>query len=82
MIDIANLSPAARSAAMRGGTDEWGLHANARTDVRYMEPVAPKSRKRCHCGCKMRATHYGRANGMTLTKGCEMKIRRWVRGGR
>jgi len=81
MIDISNLSPAARSAAMRGGTDEWGWHANARTDVRYMEPVPSKSRKRCQCGCKKRATHRGMAKGMALTKGCEMKVRRWVRDG-
>ena len=82
MMDIAKLSPAARSAAMRGGTEKWGQHANARTDVRYMEPVRPTSRKRCQCGCKKRATHYGKANGMVLAKGCEMKIRRWMRDGR
>lgn len=38
-----------------------------------------KSRLRCGCGCKSRATHYGAASGCTMTVGCELYIRRWVK---
>lgn len=49
--------------------------------VRTMTPVANRSRRRCHCGCKKRATHLGRGDGVGLTTGCELSIRRWVRDG-
>ena len=48
---------------------------------RAMVAVEPRSRRRCHCGCKKRATHTGRNNGIALATGCEMYIRRWVRDG-
>ena len=48
---------------------------------RAMIPVESTSRRRCHCGCKKRATHTGRNNGIALVTGCEMYIRRWVRDG-
>lgn len=73
------LSPAALSAALRGGTDAWGRWGSALEHVRYMEPVLPRSRRRCHCGCKRRATHTGKANGVALMKGCELSVARWVR---
>jgi len=75
------MSQAARSAAMRGGTERWGMHGSV-DHVRYMEPVEAKSRRRCSCGCKQRATHRGMANGMCLTTACELGIRRWVKAGR
>lgn len=49
--------------------------------MRSMAPVGPKSRRRCHCGCKGRATHRGLGDGLCLTTGCELFIRRWVRDG-
>lgn len=82
MTDISKLSPAARSAAMRGGTAGWGQHGSAAEHVRYAEPVWSTSRRRCACGCKKRATHVGMANGLALLRGCELRIRRWVRDGR
>lgn len=79
MTDLNKLSPSALAAAMRGGTQEWGLHGSAIDHVRYAEPVPAKSRRRCHCGCKRRATHNGMANGVALTDGCELAMARWVR---
>lgn len=56
-------------------------HACAFAHKRYMQKVNPRSRFRCHCGCKKVAKYMGMANGVCLTKGCEMYIRRWVRDG-
>ncbi|ASN68655.1 hypothetical protein [Pseudomonas luteola] len=81
MVDINSLSPNARSAAMRGGIDGWGQVGGLPGHIRYMEPLEPRSRKHCHCGCKTRKTHRGMANGVCLTTGCEMQIRRWVKQG-
>lgn len=71
--------------------DEARLRAQARPDydpawasatehARDMWP-APNRRRKCRCGCGGRATHIGGANGIALTSGCELKIRRWVRDG-
>lgn len=79
--DLKSLSPAALSAAMRGGTDNWGKYGNADHHVRYAESVDSRSRRRCKCGCKRRSTHRGMANGVCLRSGCDLSIRRWVKGG-
>lgn len=81
MTDLNKLSNAARSAAMRGGTEGWGQFASSSENVRYAEPLPRTSRKRCHCGCGQRKTHAGMANGMCLTSACELAIRRWVKTG-
>ena len=62
----------------RHGTEEWQRRGSAFEHHRYSEPVPSKSRRRCSC-CKRRATHMGRANGVTLITGCEMRVARWVR---
>ena len=82
MTDLHKLSPAALSAAMRGGTAGWGQIASAAEHVRYSQPVQPNSRRKCHCGCGRRATHLGMANGMALASGCQLAIQRWVKTGR
>ena len=79
--DMNKLSPSALAAAMRGGTDEWGHHATLIRHVRYTEPVATTSRRRCHCGCKQRATHLGMTSGLAMTQGCELSIYRWICAG-
>lgn len=79
---LDKLSPTERSAAMRGGTEGWGEHGSVSDHVRYAMPADSKSRRRCHCGCKKRATHRGMANGVCLTMACELAIARWVRTGR
>jgi hypothetical protein len=76
---LNNLSAAALSAAMRGGTGEWGQSAAAIEHVRYAEPVTGRGRRKCHCGCGRSASHRGMANGICLTTGCELSIRRWVK---
>lgn len=81
MADLNNLSPAALKAAMQGGTDAWGRMGSAKENVRYAEPITPKSRKKCWCGCEGKRTHKGMANGVCLTTACHMGILRWVKTG-
>lgn len=78
---MKGLSPSALSAAMRGGTSGWGEHGSSNAHIRYAESQNNLRRKKCHCGCGARATHRGMANGVCLRAGCEMSIRRWVKGG-
>ncbi len=82
MTDLSKLSPKALAAAMKGGTEGWGVVGSSRENVRYSEAL-PKhmTRRKCWCGCGNRRTHAGRANGMTLTTACEIGIARWVRTG-
>lgn len=75
---LKDLAPAALKAAMVGGTTAWGQRASASEHVRYMDP-APNRRRRCRCGCGGAVTHLGKANGICLTDGCELSMRRWVR---
>lgn len=82
MPDLNKLSPAALSAAMRGGTAGWGQVASATEHIRYAQSVRPTSRRKCRCGCNRRATHMGMANGMALTSGCQLAIQRWIKTGR
>ena len=48
-------------------------------------PGRYRSRRRCYCGCGCggggKATHTGRADGVTLVTGCELSMQRWVRTG-
>lgn len=79
-VDLNRLSPAALSAAMRGGTEGWGQCASATGHVRYCEAiVGRKGRRRCRCGCGRASTHRGMANGVAMMVGCELHVRRWVR---
>ena len=77
---LNDLSPNALKASMATGTASWGEWGNSSKHARYVEPV--KSRRRCRCGCKGRETHIGMCNGVALTSGCELYVRRWVRAGR
>lgn len=79
MADLNSMSPAARSAAMRGGMEGWGFVGGLPRQICYQEQVDSKSRRRCNCGCGRRATHRGMANGVCLKMGCELSVRRWVK---
>jgi len=57
------------------------VYASAIEHKRDMVALPGASRRRCHCGCDKRATHRGTANGVGMTTGCELYIRRWVRDG-
>jgi len=78
MSDQENLAERMR----RGGTHEWQKRGSAIEHKRYSVPAPSTSHRRCHCGCKRRATHIGMANGLALTTGCELRIARWVRDPR
>lgn len=56
--------------------------ANSEIHVRALKKIeGRKGRRKCHCGCGTRSTHIGTANGIALTSGCELFVRRWVRDG-
>ncbi len=76
---LSDLKPVELSAALRGGTAEWGQRASAIEHVRYAKPAPSKMRRRCHCGCKRRAAYIGCANGIALIHGCELEVSRWVK---
>lgn len=82
MEDLNQLSPAAKSAAMRGGTAGWGQVGSV-NHIRYMEPIPPRPgrKRKCHCGCAGPVSHRGMANGVCLITACEWRIRRWVKFG-
>ncbi len=48
---------------------------------RTMTESRKLSRRRCHCGCKGRASHIGLGDGVALMSGCNFYVRRWVRDG-
>lgn len=78
-IDLNQLEPEALSAAMRGGTEAWGVLGSAMEHVRYAQVFRGRGRKpNCGC-CKRPATYLGMTNGVALMAGCEMRVRRWVR---
>jgi hypothetical protein len=66
-----------RAAAL--GQPEWQRWGSATNHHRYVQPIHPRSRTRCSCGCGKRATHVGCANGLGMTSGCELSMRRWAR---
>lgn len=68
--------------ARLASTGGWGEVGNA-SDPRHVEPLSPRlrNRARCFCGCGGKVTHAGKANGVALTSGCELSMRRWVRDG-
>lgn len=84
MEELKTMSASALKAAMTGGTAGWGQIASSETNVRYAEPWPKeqrKGRRMCRYGCRKKSTHTGRANGLTLTQGCQMSIARWVKTG-
>lgn len=83
MPDLNEMSLGARSAAMRGGMAAWGQIGGLPQHIRYIElrKKRPGRQPKCYCGCDGNKTHLGFANGVCLTSGCEMTIRRWVKEG-
>jgi hypothetical protein len=81
MSDLNEMSNAARSAAMRGGMAGWGQVGGLAEHLRYMELRSrrPGRKPKCNCGCGTPKTHTGFANGVCLTSGCELYVRRWVK---
>lgn len=82
-IDLNSLTPAALKAAMQGGTAGWGKVSSAAEHVRYKVALPKiKARRQCTCGCGGKATHACMANGIALTRACELGAQRWVRTGK
>jgi hypothetical protein len=48
---------------------------------RSMTPRPIGSGRRCDCGCRTEATHFGLSDGLVMMSGCELRARRWVRDG-
>lgn len=61
--------------------NDFGQWGSSERHKRYDQKAETKSRRRCHCGCKRRATHLGMANGVCLMMGCQLSVKRWVRDG-
>lgn len=81
-VDLNTLQPSALRAAMKGGTSAWGVVGSTTEHVRYSVPLPKiKARRQCGCGCEGKATHVGMANGLGLTRGCQLSMARWVRTG-
>ena len=76
---LNDLSLAALKAAFQTGTDRWGQWGSTERHALYVEPRAPKLRRMCRCGCRKRATHIAAANGMCMSMGCELSMRRFVK---
>jgi hypothetical protein len=72
----------AETRAHLASPGEWGTYGNAAEHQRYTVKITGRGgRRKCDCGCGGRATHTGAANGLGLTSGCELSMRRWVRDG-
>lgn len=69
--DLTKLSSSALSAAMRGGTVEWG----------NVEPQTARGANylKCRCGCGRKAKFRAMFNGVCMYEGCEMAAHRFVR---
>lgn len=50
------------------------------TDHLTIEKIERRGgRRKCHCGCGKRVTHYLAANGCNMGEGCEWKVWRRLR---
>lgn len=79
-MNLNGMKPAELRAAMQSGTAAWGLIGSATDHVRYkLELQKVKARRKCSCGCGNKATHAKMANGVSLGRGCELSVLRWVK---
>lgn len=78
---LHNLSPSTLKAVMRGGADEWGERASIFEHVGYVEPQTARGGHylKCRCGCGQRAKFRAMYNGICMSEGCEMSMRRHVK---
>lgn len=68
-------------ARLAGKVGDDGTRWGSVSGSRSMVSAPSTSRRRCSCGCKGRATRVGLGDGLALTEGCELSMRRWVRDG-
>ena len=83
-MSLDKLSPAALSAAMRGGTAEWGQRASIREHVGYIERQDARGPNylKCRCGCGKKAKYRAMFNGICMGEGCELSVHRFVKESR
>ncbi|MBN9791271.1 hypothetical protein DMP17_22070 [Pseudonocardia sp. TMWB2A] len=75
---------AAETKARLTSPGEYGVHGSVDHPNRaaVLLPGRFRNRRRCPCGCGNNASHAGMANGVCLTSGCELSMRRWVKDAR
>lgn len=75
---------AAETKARLTSPGEYGIHGSVDhpNRVAVLLPGRVRNRRRCSCGCGNKASHAGVANGVCLTSGCELSMRRWVKDAR
>lgn len=74
------IQDASKITGVPSGTGEWTRFGSV-DGSHSMTPRPTGSRRRCDCGCKSRATHFGLSDGLVMMSGCELRVRRWVRDG-
>lgn len=80
-MNLNKLSLAALKAAMEGGMEAWGQHGSITQHRVYIEPQDARRGhyRKCHCGCGAKAKFRLMANGVCMTEGCELSLRRRAR---
>lgn len=59
---------------------DYGRHGSILHSNRFSKPIeGRRGRRKCNCGCGKRSTHMGLANGVSLMRGCEFAVARWVK---
>ncbi len=83
-MSLNDLSLAALKAAMEGGTEAWGQHGSIFQHRLYVEPQEARGShyRKCQCGCGLKAKFRLMANGVCMSEGCELSLRREMIGGR
>lgn len=76
-----DMSPAALSAALRGGTVEWGERASIKEHIGYVEKQDARHGHylKCRCGCGQRAKFRAMFNGICMYEGCELSAHRFAK---
>ena len=77
---LNELSGAALSAAMKGGTHEWGQRGSSIDHIGYIEKQDARGQHylKCRCGCGQKAKFRAMFNGVCLYEGCELSTHRRV----
>ena len=78
---LNDLSRAAISAALRGGTREWGERASIAEHIGYVERQDARGSNylKCRCGCGTKAKFRAMFNGICMYEGCELSAHRFAK---
>ncbi len=80
-MSLSGLSPQAFKAALRTGTKGWGQRGSLFDHALYVEPQGARRGHylKCRCGCGGKARFRLMANGVCMSEGCELSLRRRIR---